>query len=269
MWKAAAAAAAVRLAAGLSSRGMMWSGLCCRLVVGKKNKTHKKKTNPTLTWVSLSRWSAAAHLMSPAPSPRRGEERRGGRGGGGGHAGEACKPLLSVCSRVVCQLSCSARQSLGEIAAYSAASWFSPLSWTWPRTLGGPLLSLILDSSLSSFPCPFFTFPFLFQKENNVKVSFTGHPEVSNVLLVCPLCDKISKNKRYMWFRHPFHEKNLVVKIPTFEKAFQTWLKGFDSHEVFFRHNAIETHRKSVMETLYPHLHVTGCDRRGHMTSLL
>lgn len=95
----------------------------------------------------------------PYPPPTR----RGGSRGGG-HAGEACKPLLSVCSRVICQLSCSARQSLGEIAAYSAASSFSTLSWTWARTLGGPLLSLILDSGLSSFSCLFSLFLFCFQK---------------------------------------------------------------------------------------------------------
>lgn len=113
------------------------------------------------------------HPRLPQPGGEGGERGRGGRGGGG-HAGEACKPLLSVCSRVICQLSCSARQSLGEIAAYSAASSFSLLSWTWARTLGGPLLSLLLDSGLSSF---FFLLPFCLQKGKMFKFNFIGSPK--------------------------------------------------------------------------------------------
>lgn len=39
---------------------------------------------------------------------------------------EACKPLLSMCSKVICQLSCSGRQSLGRDSAYSATSSLFP-----------------------------------------------------------------------------------------------------------------------------------------------
>lgn len=128
-------------------------------------------------------------MSPPQPLP---PTRRGGGGRGGGHAGEACKPLLSVCSRVICQLSCSARQSLGEIAAYSAASSFSPLSWTCARTLGGPLLSLILDSGLSSFPRPFFPlFSFLFQKGEKMSKSASSDAEwFKTIRLACPQCDE-------------------------------------------------------------------------------
>lgn len=60
----------------------------------------------------------------------------------------ACKPLLSMCSKVICQLSCSCRQSFGEIA-HILVHPRSHLSWNWARPLALYLLSLLPFISFS------------------------------------------------------------------------------------------------------------------------
>lgn len=172
---------------------------------GEKNKK-KEKTNPTLT--PQVKCCDSPHVSQPLPTPLPPRLGGGGRGEGG-HTGEACKPLLSVCSRVICQLSCSARQSLGEIATYSAASSFSPLSWTWARTLGSPLLSLILDTGLSSFLRPFRSFSFshfVSNRGKNVRVRFA-----QMLHLARPQYDEMCENKE---------KKELVAKVPAFQETF-------------------------------------------------
>lgn len=75
----------------------------------------------------------------------------------------ACKPLLSMCSKVICQLSCSSRQSFKAIAhiLLHPRSFFGQ-SWAWPLTLCllsllPPALSqsLLAFSSISFFPLKF------------------------------------------------------------------------------------------------------------------
>ena len=77
----------------------------------------------------------------------------------------ACKPLLSMCSKVICQLSCSGRQSFREIAhilvhPHSLLSW----SWAWPPRSLSPkprpfqFLLLSLSLSLTRAHAAFFTF---------------------------------------------------------------------------------------------------------------
>ena len=71
----------------------------------------------------------------------------------------ACKPLLSMCSKVICQLSCSGRQSFREIAhilvhPHSLLSW----SWAWPpRSLSPKPRPFHFSLSLAR-SCSLFTF---------------------------------------------------------------------------------------------------------------
>lgn len=87
--------------------------------------------------------------------------------------GVACKPLLSMCSKVICQLSCSSRQSFRAIAhiLLHPRSFFGQ-SWAWPsHSLSSkpPLLPL----SLSLFLSHSFFLHFFFSSYGKCKCCFS------------------------------------------------------------------------------------------------
>lgn len=169
------------------SQGTIGSGLWCRLVLVGGEQPNKSKFCPGEC--QQVKCCDSPHVSHPPPPPR--------LGGGGreerGYVGEACKPLLSLCSRVICQLSCSARQSLGEIAAYSAASLFSPLSWTWAPDPRQPAAKPHPGYRLVLLSLSFFFHVLLFV---SVRGKMSQSALLDTQMLHVAQCDEIRENKR-------------------------------------------------------------------------
>lgn len=102
--------------------------------------------------------------------------------------GVACKPLLSMCSKVICQLSCSSRQSFRAIVhiLLHPRSFFGQ-SWAWPLTLC--LLSL-LPSSLSLSHSFFLHFFFLLNA--NLLFPLLIFPSLSAIFTIYQISKRIA-----------------------------------------------------------------------------
>lgn len=122
---------------------MLWPGVqyMKNQDAGRCNVYNKSESTFTKVSLKLGRWALVCTLYTPPALWLEAVGKLTCR--------VACKPLLSMCSRVICQLSCSSGQSFREIAhilvhPYSFFSW----SLAWP--LAHYLLSLVL-----SFLCPY------------------------------------------------------------------------------------------------------------------